>query len=55
MLQACLVDNHWKICDSKCPYIKIAGKECKVRLYEDAIALIQQLERERDTEVSNDA
>ena len=36
--------NHWKTCDSKCPYIKIIGKECKVQLFKDALAYIQQLE-----------
>lgn len=47
------IDNHWKTCDSKCPYIKIAGKECMVQLYEDALAYIQQLERERDAAVAD--
>lgn len=47
------VDNHWKTCDTKCPYIDDVGGFCRAQLMADAhaLALIQQLERERDAAV----
>jgi hypothetical protein len=47
------VDNHWKTCDTKCPYIEDVGGFCREQLMVEALALIQQLERERD-EARND-
>lgn len=47
------VDNHWKTCDTKCPYIDDVGGFCRAQLMADALALIQQLERERDAAVSD--
>ena len=38
------VDNHWKTCDVKCPYIDDVGEFCRTKLMADAIALVQQLE-----------
>lgn len=61
------VDNHWKTCDVKCPYIEDVGGFCREQLMVDSIALIQrlehswdelfetakQLERERDAAVAD--
>lgn len=38
------VDNHWKTCDTKCPYIDDVGGFCRAQLMADALALVQQLE-----------
>jgi hypothetical protein len=45
------VDNHWKTCDTKCPYIEDVGGFCRAKLMADTLALIQQLERERDAAI----
>lgn len=37
------VDDHWKNCDSSCPY-QAEQSYCKNALHKDALALIQQLE-----------
>lgn len=37
------VDNHWKSCSSKCPYITLSAS-CRGQLVYDALAYIQQLE-----------
>lgn len=42
------VDNHWKTCDTKCPYIEDVDGFCREQLIVEALAYIQQLERERD-------
>ena len=47
------VDNHWKTCDVKCPYIENVGEFCRTQLVADALAYIQQLERERDAAVDD--
>ena len=45
------VDNHWKTCDVECPYIEDVGGFCREQLMVEALAYIQQLERERDAAV----
>ena len=50
-LECCIprwVDNHWKSCSSKCPYITLSAS-CRGQLVYDAIAYIQQLEARIDT------
>ena len=41
----------WKTCEPKCPYSADIGVECRIQLMTDALAYIQQLERERDAAV----
>lgn len=45
------VDNHWKSCNTKCPYIDDVRGFCREMLMVDALTYIQQLERERDAAV----
>ena len=42
------VDDHWKTCDTKCPYIDNVGGFCRAQLMADALAYIRRLEHERD-------
>lgn len=42
------VDNHWKTCDTKCPYIEDVGGFCRAKLMADSIVLIQRLEHSWD-------
>ena len=47
------VDTHLKTCDVECPYIEDVGGFCREQLMVEALAYIQQLERERDAAVED--
>lgn len=44
--------EHWKTCDTTCPYLDTEEEPCKTALHNDALALIRQLEEERDAAVA---